>query len=221
MSLERNDGLALVSWSEGSLALWQAGMQVMNAWQRAWLDNISRTQGLFNVWPASSQQTLAPWVAPWADLAGRWGQNAQALASLATNLPGATTAAPSKPSGAAVAAKATTEQTVAELKSLEAAIAAKQGRASPNPGCLTGVKGGPVAEAALQAPIPTAEAGVPPTGGSVTSMLAMQAKSLARAVRSPRQAVAATPADKVAAKVVAKSVGKTAKAPSAKTSRAR
>jgi hypothetical protein len=204
MSLDRSEGLALVSWGEGPLALWRAGIQVINVWQRVWLDNVSRTQDLFNAWPTASEKALAPW----SDLAGRWSERADAL-GLGANRPAQSRpqAAPSKAAAAVTLPKPVADESLSERKDLEAAIAAKQGRSAPKLGCLEGVEvvGGPVPSAPVvaepQVPATTAEvAGSAPTAGSVTSMLAMQAKSLARAVRTPRQNPVEQPARKVAAK---------------------
>lgn len=201
MSLDRSEGLVLVSWGEGPLAIWRAGIHVINAWQRVWLDNVSRTQGLFEAWPTASEKALAPW----SDLADRWSERAGVLGLLGANpvaqprtkvvaSKAATVVAPAKPAA----------DEASERKEVEAAIAAKQGRSLPRLGCLEGVEvvGGPVPSAVVVEPqVAVAEVAVPaPAPGSVTSMLAMQAKSLARAVRSPRQNEAAQPARKVAAK---------------------
>lgn len=115
-----------------------------------------------------------------------------------------------------------------ELALLQAEIASKQGRETPVLGCLQGVAvvGGPTAES-KEAPKLVEKPKSPPVAakeridevapvadaqsGSVTSMLAMQAKSLAKAVKrgagepavpakAPRKSAAKKPAVKTAAK---------------------
>lgn len=141
-------------------------------------------------------------------------------------LPGAMPTPPAPP--------ASTDDEVARLK---AEIASKQGRATPALGCLQGVRvvGGPesatvntavlaaapaVVEASVSVPAPAAVAAdeavtvVDAAGGSVTSMLAMQAKSLAKAVkRGTGEPVAPVKATR---KPAARSAAKTAKTPSEK-----
>lgn len=108
------------------------------------------------------------------------------------------------------------ESTLCEIQLLKKEIAATQGRQMPLLGCMQNVEvvGGPVAEKTVKpAPQPVAtpaeespEVESAEAAPSVTSMLAMQAKSLAKAVKvTPAPAVdKKAAAKKAAAKKVAK-----------------
>ena len=117
-------------------------------------------------------------------------------------------------------------ETPCEIQSLTSAIATRQGREVPLLGCLQNAKvvGGPVADAIVTTPVvPVVKARQAPTelvapvaseldeapavaGSSVTSMLAMQAKSLVKAVKTvPVSAGESKPAANRAAKPAAKS----------------
>lgn len=107
------------------------------------------------------------------------------------------------------------EPTLCEIQLLKNEIAATQGRQMPLLGCLQGVQvvGGPVAEETVLATPVAAQIEESPAiesaaaAPSVTSMLALQAKSLAKAVKvAPAPAVDKKSAAKKAAKPVAKAV---------------